>query len=292
MPAATTHYLFAKDAYKLLAENIKEKITNINMYYLGSQGPDIFFYHKGGKFKGTLTKFGSFLHNNKVYETITYFFNFAKDDPDLLSYAYGFLAHYALDSNAHPLVIYASRYLNNPDESESDNHCRIEAFFDTYVMKKKGMSIKDYRTYKEVRINDVSISKLADMYQNMAKDIFDKDIELETLKEVPKDTVLYLKLLRPSTKIKFEAYKLLEKVVFKNRHFITSLMLYNDNIPKAKEIINLEHKEYFNVFDEKEKRTSSFDDCYEKGINDYLALASDYTNKELYKYTFEGKPNE
>ena len=44
MPAATTHFEFAKDAYNLLDENIKEKITNLPLFYLGSEGPDLFFF--------------------------------------------------------------------------------------------------------------------------------------------------------------------------------------------------------------------------------------------------------
>ena len=32
MPAATTHFEFAKDAYNLLDENIKEKITNLPLF--------------------------------------------------------------------------------------------------------------------------------------------------------------------------------------------------------------------------------------------------------------------
>ena len=151
-------------------------------------------------------------------------------------------------------------------------------------MKKKGMEIREYNTYEKVKISDTANEKLVAMYHGMLKDIFDKDVDIERLREVSYDVAKYLKLLRPTTKLKYYAYALLEKIAFKNKHFVTSLMLYNDNIPHGKEILNLDHKEYFNVFDETDRRVSSFDDCYNSGIKHFIKMTNDLGNKEFYKY--------
>ena len=46
MPAATTHAEFAKSVYEAMNEDQKKEITSFPMYYLGSQGPDLFFFHR------------------------------------------------------------------------------------------------------------------------------------------------------------------------------------------------------------------------------------------------------
>ena len=104
MPAATTHIEFAKDVLRTLDEEQRRKITNLHMFWLGSQGPDMLFFSKASILPGSLHKYGNLMHNAKVAKVMDFFEHWSADDPDLYSYYMGFLCHYALDSTAHPLI--------------------------------------------------------------------------------------------------------------------------------------------------------------------------------------------
>ena len=90
MPAATTHVAFAKDVYRLNPD-VQAKAVNMQMYLLGSQGPDLLFFSRASILPGSLKKYGNLMHEHKVYEIIRYFEQYAKKDPDLTSYIYGYL---------------------------------------------------------------------------------------------------------------------------------------------------------------------------------------------------------
>ena len=47
MPSTYAHYLFGKEVYKNLGDNIKNMINqNKELYLIGLHGPDILFYYK------------------------------------------------------------------------------------------------------------------------------------------------------------------------------------------------------------------------------------------------------
>ncbi|MCH5321943.1 MAG: hypothetical protein J1E36_09275, partial [Eubacterium sp.] len=66
MPAFSTHYIFAKELVPFLKETADFEV-NEDAVFLGTQGPDIFFFHRilpwmNGK---SLRKYGSMLHRSK-----------------------------------------------------------------------------------------------------------------------------------------------------------------------------------------------------------------------------------
>ena len=66
MPAATTHYEFSKDVYLSLDAKHADMITNLNMFYLGSQGPDLFFFNEAVITSKSLKKLGNRMHDEKI----------------------------------------------------------------------------------------------------------------------------------------------------------------------------------------------------------------------------------
>ena len=153
MPAATTHVAFAKDVYRLNPD-VQAKAVNMQMYLLGSQGPDLLFFSRASILPGSLKKYGNLMHEHKVYEIIRYFEQYAKKDPDLTSYIYGYLCHYALDSTAHPLVYAVTSSLcKDRKDKESETHVGLEAEIDVWIMHQRGKTIQAYDVYKDLRIS-------------------------------------------------------------------------------------------------------------------------------------------
>ena len=116
MPSAITHQLVAEEAEKLLPEGLQHIIERApDEYFLGCQGPDLFFFYRiGNKSEYNL---GKFLHRNRPYDVFRFFarllsgeqsarFPAYSDEDRTRAFAYilGYIAHYATDSTFHPFV--------------------------------------------------------------------------------------------------------------------------------------------------------------------------------------------
>ena len=186
MPAATTHIEFARDVYRSLNEDLKKKITNQQMFLLGSQGPDMLFFSKASVLPGSLHKYGNLMHKENVPEVISYFEHQISDDPDLTSYFMGYLCHYALDSTAHPLInaIAKARH-EQAGVHEGAAHVTMEADIDVWILHQRGRKISSYDVNKLMKTADSDAQKLAGMYSGMFKEVFDLNItEKELFKAI------------------------------------------------------------------------------------------------------------
>lgn len=284
MPAATTHYEFSKDVYLNLPNNIVDQITNLHMYYLGSQGPDLFFFSQAGMSKSSLNIYGSLLHNEKIHEVISYLYEHSKNDLDLLSYAYGYICHYALDTLAHPLIYYMSRYGINSPESENIKHFRIEAIIDSKVLQYKERPISSYDVYKAVAITKCDNVKLANLYQQLFNDVFDIKLSFNKIQQTIRDCPRYLKILKPNL-WKYKTFAHIENFI-KIDHFASSLMLNNE----AKEdVLNLQRNEWYNIFEPDQINDNSFFELYDKAIVKAEKIILNPLDPAFQTTTFDGK---
>ena len=288
MPAATTHIECAKDIYHSLPIGKQVVIDDKNMYYLGAQGPDLFFFYKFS-LPSRLKEIGGYMHEHRIYDVVKYMYDYiAKNsDYDLLSYYYGYLCHYALDSMAHPLVYQRSRYGNLRDEPEMIIHFRIEAFIDKYMLNKKNRTLKSFDTDKLVKISNENIKKLSKMYVSLFKDLFGLTVEQHKIEKACRDIVTTLTFLKPTSEFKFNTLQNLENLSGKD-HTITSLMLYND-FEDIDYVLNKNRHEFVNVSDDKLVYSDSFDDLYEKAIKKAVKLITTPLDKENFTLDFEGK---
>lgn len=288
MPAATTHIECAKDIYERLPLGKQAIITNKNMFYLGSQGPDLFFFYKYGVMS-RLKQIGIYMHEHRIEEIIKAMHEYiaSSSDYDLLSYFYGYLCHYALDSSAHPLVFHRSKYGNLKDEPELVIHFRIEAFIDKYILNKKGRDISSYDTDKLVTISDTDITKLSKMYVSVFKSALGLTVEQHKIEKNCKQIVSILSYLKPSSLLKFKAIQAFENITSKG-HTISSLMLYND-FDNIDYVLNNNHEEFKNINDDSLVYTDSFDDMYEKAILKGIDLINNPFKENSYYLDFEGK---
>ena len=69
MPSAYTHLVFAQEIRNILHDT---DIPSLPMYWIGTQGPDVFFFSHMGIMPGTLHKYGSLMHSKKVPETFSF----------------------------------------------------------------------------------------------------------------------------------------------------------------------------------------------------------------------------
>ena len=105
MPDVAMHHAFGQDVCQTLPEEIRGIILE-TPYTFALYGPDIWFMYQPGK---TREGRGRRMHTTKTGAFLTALADGArtgKAGGEMFSYLAGFLCHYALDSTAHPYIIW------------------------------------------------------------------------------------------------------------------------------------------------------------------------------------------
>ena len=145
MPSSITHFLIADEAQKRLPQPLQGIISAApEMYFLGAQGPDMFFFaKKANKQEGN---FGKFLHRNAVYELFCAFLHVLptlgeEERAAATAYCFGYVTHCCADVAFHPFVY---RYLEQ-NALHKREHQRMENDWDVYFARKlRGMEAERY----------------------------------------------------------------------------------------------------------------------------------------------------
>lgn len=147
MPTTYAHYRFGRDVYKHLPKEAQTIIRcHGGLYNIGLHGPDLLFYYKIYK-KNPVSSAGFAMHDQPGYE----FFRqaaqvmkkrYGKRSPkegfsfltaSRYAYLFGFLCHFALDSNCHP-------YVESMVRETGITHSEIEAELDRDLMIRDGLN--------------------------------------------------------------------------------------------------------------------------------------------------------
>lgn len=131
MPANYAHYRFGKAVLPLLPPQAQQDVKRFRrLYDMGLHGPDIFFYHN--PLMATQTgSLGKKFHRMSGKDFFRHACAAAKTEAGR-AYLYGLLAHYCLDSLAHP-------YVRKHAELGEARHVEMEVEFDRYLLEADGI---------------------------------------------------------------------------------------------------------------------------------------------------------
>lgn len=282
MPAATTHAEFAKRVFQLLPPEQQKAITSKPMYYLGSQGPDLFFFHRYMFLPGSLNQYGSMMHSNKVKETIAYLRKHALT-PALHSYFMGFLTHYALDSTCHPIInAFSKMEYDLEGRHESEAHFRIEGEIDAWLLHQLGRSVTDYNVYRMLKVSKPEAKDLGILYHGLFQEVYGLDIPARRIEDACYDCARITHQLKPGKRKHKFAYHV-EKAV-KVPHLITGMML-TDKENAEPSVLNPNH-DLWVWYGQSRK---SFPELLEEASAYVLQLIPD-ADETLIKKNFNGVP--
>ena len=136
MPSSITHEMIAREAKDLLPDELQQAVERApDYYFLGAQGPDLFFFYAPLNKKEY--NLGKTLHRGKLYLWFSAMLANLKTRPEkdydkCLAYALGFCTHLSADVAFHPFV-YA--YLDKTG-AHKRVHQQIENDWDVYFLKK------------------------------------------------------------------------------------------------------------------------------------------------------------
>lgn len=145
MPSTITHELIAKSAAALLPKDVRQIVLSApDYYYLGAQGPDLFFFYKPQEKAGN---WGKILHRGGLYRWFGALLTAlssrtGEERQKCLAYALGFCTHLEADTAFHPFVY---GYLRENGLKKRE-HQRIENDWDVYFAAT--LEERDVRGYR------------------------------------------------------------------------------------------------------------------------------------------------
>lgn len=293
MPAPSTHYIFAKSIEDRVSGLDKDLIFSKPAFYYGTQGPDFLFSHKVWRMAWNgenLVELGSQLHHvcpSKMFALMKEYLENENCDRNIIkSYIYGFLAHYALDRNTHPLVYAVQKELTENcgygDYRPICVHNQIELNIDAMLVRSElgYENSLDFRFYEVLDPNPALIDEMAALMEYVVPKMVFCDATKSDFADAYRNMRMGQVALGDRSGKRRKFVKLLEKPLFGalGGPLLSSLMR-QPGCDNEWDYMNITHKEWKMVFDSRVKSTKSFMDLYRDAQEDIFGLI-DAFNKE------------
>lgn len=296
MAGLMAHLICGETAYKNLNEDSKNIIENhIEVYNIGTQGPDLFFFYLTSFLSKDTRDIGYLLHEEKVGTFIRSMATYAnklenEEDKEIaFSYISGYLAHYSLDANTHPYIYYNSgfhvRKSNKPNPIQvgySLLHRKLETSIDKVLKATLHESSEnDQKLWNKLKASDNEVVVLSQMLAYCINDVHAKEIK-------PVQVARALKFMFHMTRVLSFANKSNHKIgSFTNRLHLddNDLKLIEEEQDKfGFDFLNLSHGTWHSPWTKDDEHETSFVDLYNKGVADSFEMMTalfEYKNDEI-----------
>ncbi len=276
MPNLLTHNYFALDVLKK-SSVIRKSIKGAeHTYEIFSASFDPFFVYESFPWR---EKIGYYLHNNHTDDFFLNFIQIIKDDnlkkdPIILAALYGHLTHYVLDSACHPYIIYKSGRYNKKDPETYKYlgvHTKMEVEIDAYLYEtREGKKFSNYKMHELISYHKLNKKLVKVLDQVYLKTFLIKDGGVKYQKAL---NVLYFGLkhvTKDKRGLKKSFYKKIDKLVPKKSIKYEYFSYHVDEIDEK--IFNNDHKIWYYPSDKKISSHESFQEIYDRAINQCLEL--------------------
>lgn len=152
MPSTYAHYRLGQDVLSRLTGNLERLAKeNYDSFVLGLHGPDLLFYYRPLTNNKT-NAIGYAIHERPAGDFFTkaakiYAARGGRTADE--AYLAGFLCHFALDSEGHPVV-------NSEMKAKGLSHTEIESAFDRYLLLNDGREPLNTDLTAHIRVNGVT----------------------------------------------------------------------------------------------------------------------------------------
>jgi hypothetical protein len=260
-----THILASDSVLHTLTASLKKTMENHkNIFYLGAQGPDIFFYHrifpwyKKSKLKGI----GDTIHSENINDFFVKGLDQIGSMPSsdkktlIISYFFGFMTHYAVDIHTHPFIFYHSGH------EGGYNHKYYEVFIDTCMAIES--DFKFAPTHKKIKINKLEKTIIADFLESLLNEVFAIKGVSENIKECISDMSLVLSLLYDKHHIKKPYLRKIDDFTHSNGKIKTAI--FPMKLETSMDYLNKNHKKWFHPCKPHVASEASFEDLLEESV--------------------------
>ncbi len=213
-----THDLFGDMVRKEAPVEVRELVGQYpEAYRWGLQGPDILFFRSLWKEGGPFHHAAGRMHGENtdgLFFAMTEHIRRQEGEKQkvLLSYFYGFLCHYALDSAIHPYVYALQKkgVEKNPGVMSGVIHCQIETDIDMALYSRwEGRPITDFHPYDGHHLPTGQQWIIGELYETVLLEVYGEVVPAEEVTHSFADTLLVEELLyRQGKKLGKAAYAL------------------------------------------------------------------------------------
>ena len=285
MPSSVTHTYFGMDVYNRLDNKIKKLIRkDLEYYKVFCQGPDVFYFYNlfVGKKHKKVYKLGYDMHkyNSRnffisVIEYIT--LNNLKDNGQVMSFLYGHMCHYFLDTACHPFIYYKTGKLRKNDKNTykyNTKHADMEFFIDRFLInKKESVSPNKFKVHKMFLNINYFNEDLAKMVNEIINYKNASNIYLKSIK----DMRLFFRLAcYDRFKIKYYIYRFID-IITGIKVTKTIQFSYAGDYENNINYLNLEKKEWNHPCDKSIISNKSFFDLYDDALSECVNAISQVT---------------
>lgn len=285
MPAIISHYLLADRVLKALNEMYPELTIHRNAFIWGASGPDVLFCHRilPHQKQRSFSRFGSLMHDEPAHRLLNFLLEFARSfrDDIAMSYALGFVTHYAFDSTAHPFILYSSEQMSYRQRGRHPAVCHneIEAAIDSlYLRYEKGVRITTIRLQDAAPIDPEANIVIALALKSYMKKAYGLNAGCMELVQAQKDWHNSLSVLNDKTGLKRIFVGLGERALGLSP--LLSPLFREDHPRLMPDYLNLRHKQWYSQ-KEKKEHTESFPE---------LADAAEELSLRLISQALSGEP--
>lgn len=197
MPDYFSHAILAERVFDGLSSETKAEIKDRDLYMLGAEGGDLYFFYKAVPSKSNL---GRRLHSEKAVDIFEKLIN------GDFSYAAGFATHYAADATLHPAVYSFCRgkkgmFIHQSFEDDLGLYISRKFGVRRTLMAKERMLACTYPVYESARLlsEDVTLSAIERGIKRYyayckylfkhKKSVYRNDYEFNSLSEACDDAV-------------------------------------------------------------------------------------------------------
>ncbi|MCR5416996.1 MAG: zinc dependent phospholipase C family protein [Pseudobutyrivibrio sp.] len=280
MPGFITHLEFGRQSLSFIDDKETKKLLEeySRCFYLGLEGPDIFFYHLPAYFKKG-RNIGNIMHDTNVmlfFENLFDARNTFESTTDRKvcdAYIIGFMGHYTLDVSCHPYIYYKSDHFNNLKRSSKydfGKHVSLETDIDHIVLDHyehlKPTEFNYGGTISPTKEQKIVIAQL--LCEAINNTFEDANISFKMIfKAINSIINLNYKMRDPDGKKK-RLVRGIEQVLFK--HCWISAMIPSDTIIKYNDPCNIYHNTWHNPWYPSIPRTDSIFDLINKSMPNFI----------------------
>lgn len=284
MASSVTHVYFSIDVYDKLHDKIRNKIDpSINDFKCFAQGPDPYFFFdfhlsKRSKMVFEIDKAMQHSHINEHFCSLINYINEKNyySNSQVMSYLYGQICHFVLDSTVHPFIVFNTGIYNEKDKKTykyNGLHEEMEYFIDIYlIQQREKVSPRKYKVYKHI----LNISKFNNELNDLIDTVTNKVYGFENVSNIYYKSILDMKKFYyvfnyDRFGIKRFIYKIMDFICQNKMVRKEELSFFVD--PKSKiYYLNNDRNTWNHPCNKEEKYNFSFNDLYNIAVDKAIVL--------------------
>ena len=283
MAGFATHDIFGEEVLEQIPDAMLQSLMkkHTGVFGIGCQGPDLFLYNLPMQIGSAKKNLGSRMHregSSRFFASLLWYIwntgNYECMETGL-SYFYGALSHYTLDSMVHPYVYARSGF--DPEvpysrKATTGIHHRLEAAIDAKVIAvKKEILPSNYQPLESITIRKQEKKMLTALLSRALC----KSYHMEVRKENVTAAIRMMRIIACgfygcSDKQK-KRLERLEGTVLDN--YLCSNYLVTDEYIRKRKIMNTEKAEWCNPWDVSVRSTDSVWEIYDHAVQQYQEYA-------------------